>query len=163
MFDLTTPIDGLYLVGPARAKLLKHLGINTLEDLIYYFPRTHHDLSTFTPIADLQINQFANIKAQVLSVKSFRTRIRRLTMTTATVQDDTGMINCVWFNQPYLQKTLKANETFIFSGKVASSKGKPQLQNPIFEQEKAEQVHTSRLVPFYPLTAGLTQKMTRWP
>jgi ATP-dependent DNA helicase RecG len=161
MFDLKSPIEGLYLVGPARAKLLKHLGIHTLEDLLFYFPRAHHDLSKFTSIADLQINQFANVKAQILSVKSFRTRVRRITMTTAVVRDDTGTINCVWFNQPYLQKTLKVNEQFIFSGKVASSKGKIQLQNPIYEQEKEEQVHTSRLVPVYRLTSSLTQKMLR--
>ncbi|MBX4188159.1 MAG: ATP-dependent DNA helicase RecG, partial [Candidatus Doudnabacteria bacterium] len=161
MFDLQTPIEKLYLVGPARAKLLKHLGIHTLEDLLFYLPRAHHDLSHFTSIADLQINQFSNIKAQVISVKSFRTRVRRLTLTQAVVQDDSGIITCIWFNQPYLQKTLKINDQFIFSGKVVSSKGKIQLQNPIYEQEKSEQVHTSRLVPVYSLTASLTQKMLR--
>lgn len=161
MFALSTPIEKLYLVGPARAKLLKHLGINTLEDLLFYFPRAHHDLSKFSPIADLQINQFANIKAKIISVKSFRTKVRRLTLTTAVIEDESGVINCVWFNQPFLQKVLKVGEQFIFSGKIVSSKGKLQLQNPIYEQEKDEQVHTARLVPVYPLTAHLTQKMLR--
>ncbi len=161
MFELKTPVEKLYLVGPARAKLLKHLGIHTLEDLLFYLPRAHHDLSQFTPIADLKINEFANIKAQIISVKSFRTRVRRFTLTQAVVRDDSGTITCVWFNQPYLQKALKVNEQFIFSGKVVSSKNKMQLQNPVYEQEKAEQVHTSRLVPVYPLTASLTQKMLR--
>ena len=161
MFDLKTPIEKLYLVGPARAKLLKHLGIHTLEDLLFYLPRAHHDLSHFTPIQELQINQFANIKAKVLTVKSFRTKVRRLTLTTATVEDDSGMITCIWFNQPFLQKVLIPNEQFIFSGKVGNSKGKVQMQNPIYEQEKTEQVHTSRLVPVYPLTASLTQKTLR--
>jgi ATP-dependent DNA helicase RecG len=161
MFDLKSPVEKLYLVGPARAKLLKHLGIHTLEDLLFYFPRAHHDLSKFTPIADLKLNEFANVKAQVISVKSFRTRVRRLTLTQAVIRDDSGTITCVWFNQPYLQKALKTNEQFIFSGKIVSSKSKPQMQNPIYEQEKQEQVHTSRLVPVYPLTASLTQKMLR--
>lgn len=161
MFDLKSPIEKLYLVGPARAKLLKHLGIHTLQDLLFYLPRAHHDLSHFTPIAELQSNQFANIKARVVSVKSFRTRVRRLTLTQAVVEDDTGSITCIWFNQPYLQKTLKTGEQFIFSGKVAISKSKLQMQNPIYEQEKNEQVHTARLVPVYPLTASLTQKMLR--
>lgn len=161
MFDLKTSIEKLYLVGPARAKLLKHLGVHTLEDLLFYLPRAHHDLSQFTPIADLKSNQFANIKARVISVKSFRTRVRRFTLTQAVVEDDSGTITCVWFNQPYLQKTLKVGEQFIFSGKVALSKNKLQMQNPIYEQEKEEQVHTARLVPVYPLTASLTQKMLR--
>ena len=161
MFELKTPIENLYLVGPARAKLLKHLGIHTLEDLLFYLPRAHHDLSHFTPINELAINSFANIKAKVISVKSFRTKVRRLTLTTAVVEDETGTISCVWFNQPYLQKILKVNEQFIFSGKIGNSKGKFQLQNPVYEQEKEEQVHTSRLVPVYSLTASLTQKTLR--
>jgi ATP-dependent DNA helicase RecG len=161
MFDFNTPVENLYLVGPARAKLFKHLGIHTLEDLIFYLPRAHHDLSSFTPISDLANNTYANIKAKILSVKSFRTRVRRLTLTQAVVEDSSGPITCVWFNQPFLQKVLVPNTTFIFSGKVGLSKGKLQMQNPVYEQEKAEQVHTSRLVPVYPLTAHLTQKTLR--
>jgi ATP-dependent DNA helicase RecG len=162
MFDLKSPIEKLYLVGPARAKLLKHLGIETLEDLLFYLPRAHHDLSHFIPIAEAKANEFANIKAKILSVKSFRTRVRRFTLTTAVVEDDSGTISCVWFNQPYLQKTLKVGEQFMISGKAVVSKGKLQLQNPVYESaEKQEQVHTARLVPVYPLTAHITQKILR--
>jgi ATP-dependent DNA helicase RecG len=161
MFDLSTPIENLYLVGPARAKLLRHLGIQTLEDLLFYFPRAHQDLSHFTPIAELVLGDFATVKAKVLEIRSFRTKVRRLTLTQALIEDDSGPITCVWFNQPFLTKVIHANETFIFSGKVLKSKNKLQLQNPIYEQEKAEQVHTSRLVPVYPLTASLTQKILR--
>ncbi|MBX4205195.1 MAG: ATP-dependent DNA helicase RecG [Candidatus Doudnabacteria bacterium] len=161
MFDLATPVENLYLIGPARAKLLKHLGINTLADLLYYFPRAHQDLSHFTPIAELQIGDFANVKARVLEIKSFRTKVRRLTLTQALIEDDSGTITCVWFNQPFLTKVIHSQETFIFSGKILKSKNKLQMQNPIYEQEKAEQVHTSRLVPVYPLTASLTQKILR--
>jgi ATP-dependent DNA helicase RecG len=162
MFDLTTPVENLYLVGPARAKLLKHLGIKTLSDLLFYFPRAHSDLSQFTPIADLKLGQTANVKAKILEVKSFRTKVRRFTLTQALIEDDSGAILCVWFNQPLLAKVLKAHEQFIFSGKVGMSKNKLQLQNPIYEQERAEQIHTSRLVPLYSLTAALTQKQLRY-
>ncbi len=161
MFDLSTPIEELYLVGPARAKLLKHLGIQTLKDLLYYFPRSHQDLSKFTNIADLVAGDFSNIKATVVSIKSFRTKVRRLTLTTAVVEDETGTISCIWFNQPFLDKVIKEQEQFIFSGKVVISKNKLQLQGPIYEQVKAEQIHTSRLVPVYSLTASLTQKQLR--
>ncbi|OGE79715.1 MAG: ATP-dependent DNA helicase RecG [Candidatus Doudnabacteria bacterium RIFCSPHIGHO2_01_FULL_45_18] len=161
MFDLKTPIEELYLVGPARAKLLKRLGISTLSDLLFYFPRTHQDLSKFTFIADLKLADQANIKGRILDVKTFRTKVRRFTLTHALVEDDTGSILCVWFNQPFLTKVLKKNESFIFSGKVSVTKNKLQLQNPVYEQEKLEQIHTSRLVPLYPLTANLTQKQLR--
>ncbi len=162
MFDLTIPIEQLYLVGPARAKLLKNLGIKTLEDLLFYFPRAHNDLSKFTLIADLKLGDNANVKAKILEVKSFRTKIRRFTLTQALIEDDTASILCVWFNQPFLTRVLKKNEYFIFSGKVTISKNRLQLQNPVYEQERDEQIHTSRLVPLYSLTANLTQKQLRY-
>ncbi len=161
MFDLSTPIEKLYLVGPARAKLLKNLGIQTLSDLLFYFPRAHSDLSKFTNIADLKLGESGNIKGRILEIKSFRTKVRRFTLTHALVEDDTGSILCVWFNQPFLAKTLKPHEEFIFSGKVGANKNKLQMQNPVYEPVKAEQVHTARLVPMYPLTANLTQKQLR--
>ncbi len=161
MFDLNTPVDQLYLVGPARAKLLKNLGILTLEDLLFYFPRVHSDLSKFTNIIDLKPGELSSIKAKVLEVKSFRTKVRRLTLTHALLEDETGSILAVWFNQPFLAKILKPHEEFIFSGKVGISKNKLQLQSPVYEQVKNEQIHTSRLVPIYSLTASLTQKQLR--
>lgn len=161
MFDLKTPIENLYLVGPARAKLLKKLEINTLEDLLFYFPRKHNDLSKITAIANLPIDEIANIKAEVLEIKSFRTKVRKFTLTQALVEDDTGSILCVWFNQPFLSKVIKPHERFLFSGKVIKDKGKIILQNPVYEQEKKEQIHTARLVPIYSLTAQLTQKQLR--
>src|SRR3989344_4646954 len=162
MFDLKTPIENLYLVGPGRAKLLKKLEIHTLKDLLFYFPRNHLDLSKFTPIVELKANEWANIKAKVLQIVSFRTKVKKLTMTQALIEDDTGSITCVWFNQPFLSKIIKKGENFIFSGKISvknsakggsASGGKLQFQNPIYEIEKTEQVHTARLVPIYSLTA----------
>jgi ATP-dependent DNA helicase RecG len=161
MFDLSTPVENLYLVGPARAKLLKHLGIKTLSDLLFYFPRSHQDLSNFTPINEIRAGEFVNIKAKIIEVKSFRTKVRRLTLTNALLEDETGSITAVWFNQPFLSKILKPHEQFVFSGKAVISKNKLQLQNPVYEQEKTEQVHTARLVPLYPLTANITQKQLR--
>src|SRR3989344_2785035 len=161
MFNLNTPVEELYLVGPARAKLLKNLGIHTLSDLLFYFPRAHQDLSKFTPINELKLGEPGNIKARVLEIKSFRTKVRKFSLTQALVEDDTGAILCVWFNQPFLAKITKPGEEFIFSCKTSVSKNKLQLQNPVYEQVKLEQVHTSRLVPLYPLTASLTQKQLR--
>jgi ATP-dependent DNA helicase RecG len=159
--DLTTRIEQLYLVGPQRAKLLKKLGINILEDLLYYFPRTHQDLSKLTLIKDLKQDEFANIKGQVLELKTFRTKVKRLTITQALIEDETGAVLCIWFNQPFLSKVIKPHEIFLFSGKIVREKNKLIVQNPIYEQEKQEQIHTARLVPVYSLTAQLTQKQLR--
>lgn len=171
MFNLLTPVEDLYLVGPARAKILKKLGIKTLEDLLFYFPRNHQDLSNLTEISKLKPGEFSNIKAEVLELKTFRTKIRRLSLTQALVEDNTGSIVCVWFNQPFLSKVIKAHETYLLSGKVtfvknsakggSASGGKLQIQNPVYEQEKTEQIHTARLVPLYSLTAQITQKQLR--
>jgi ATP-dependent DNA helicase RecG len=161
MFDLNTPVENLFLIGPARAKLLKKLEVYTLKDLLFYFPRYHQDLSRFTLVSDIKPGDFANCKARVLSVKNFRTKIRKLNITQALIEDSTDSIICVWFNQPFLSKIIKTGEEFVFSGKVVYSGGKRQLQNPVYEQVKAEQVHTARLVPVYSLTANLTQKQLR--
>ncbi|OGE81935.1 MAG: ATP-dependent DNA helicase RecG [Candidatus Doudnabacteria bacterium RIFCSPHIGHO2_01_FULL_46_24] len=159
--DLKTPIENLYLVGPARAKILKKLGVQTLGDLLYYFPRAHQDLTKITFVKDLRPGEFSNIKTRVLEIKSFRTKVRKLTLTQALVEDDTGSLLCMWFNQPYLNKVIRPHETFLFSGKAVIEKNKLMLQNPIYEQEKTEQVHTARLVPIYPLTSQITQKQLR--
>ncbi|MGE5297799.1 MAG: ATP-dependent DNA helicase RecG [Acidobacteriaceae bacterium] len=161
MFNLNTPVEELYLVGPARAKLLKKLGISDLSDLLYFFPRFHQDLSQFSPIKEVKPGNFANIKARIVTIKSFRTKVKRFSLTSAVVEDDTDSLSCVWFNQPFLTKVLRPGEEFIFSGKVTWSSGKRQLQNPVYEQVKFEQVHTARLVPIYSLTARLTQKQLR--
>lgn len=161
MFNLDTPAQDLYLIGPARAKLLKKLGIETLRDLLYYLPRFHQDLSKISPIKDLKPGDFANVKARVLSVKTFRTKVRKFSLTQALVEDETDSILCIWFNQPYLIKIIKAGQEFLFSGKVAYASGKRQLQNPVYELVKPEQVHTARIVPIYSLTARLTQKQLR--
>ncbi len=162
MFDLSTPIEQLYLIGPARAKLFKNLGINTLEDLLFYFPRAHQDLSKFMDIKDLKAGENANIRGKVLEIKSFRTKVRRFSLTQAIVEDNTGSISTVWFNQPFLTKVIKPHEEYIFSGKIGISKNKIQLQNPVYEPIRSEQIHTSRLVPLYSLTANLTQKQLRF-
>ncbi|OGE94301.1 MAG: hypothetical protein A3K08_01830, partial [Candidatus Doudnabacteria bacterium RIFCSPLOWO2_01_41_7] len=158
---LKTPVEQLYLVGPARAKLFKKLGILTLEDLLFYFPRAHHDLSKFSEIKDLKMGEMVNIKAKILEVKTFRTKVRRFTLTQALVEDGTDSIVCIWFNQPFLTKILKPHEEFVFSGKTVVAKNKLQLQNPVYEPVKTEQIHTSRLVPLYSLTSSLTQKQLR--
>src|SRR3989344_4992334 len=142
MFALNTPVEQLYLVGPARSALLKKLGIVTLNDLLFYFPRNHEDLSKIIEIKDLKADEFSNIKSKIIEIRSLRTRVRRLTLTSAQVSDGSGSISCIWFNQPFLEKTLKKGETYIFSGKSVFEKKKFTIQNPIYEQEKSEQIHT---------------------
>ncbi|MBI4363515.1 MAG: ATP-dependent DNA helicase RecG [Candidatus Doudnabacteria bacterium] len=159
--NLDTPVENLYLVGPARAKILKKLEISTLKDLLFYFPRAHQDLTKITFVKDLKVGEFFNIKAKVLEIKTFRTKVKKLSLTQALVEDESGSIICMWFNQPFLTKAIKPHEIFLFSGKVILEKNRLILQNPIYEREKAEQVHTARLVPIYSLTAQLTQKQLR--
>src|SRR3989338_9623340 len=132
MFDLKTPIENLYLVGPARAKLLHNLGIKNLEDLLFYFPRAHQDLTKITLIEDLKPGEFSNIKARILEIKSFRTKVRKLSLTHALAEDDSGSILCVWFNQPFLTKVINPHETYLLSGKVIIERNKLILQNPVY-------------------------------
>lgn len=149
-------------VGPSRAALLGRLGIATLEDLIYYFPRRYLDRRSFTPIASLREGVEATIRGTVLLTGLDRTKSGRA-LFRLIVADGTGQIACTWFNQPYLKNSFKASEEAIFSGKPARY-GKLQLANPEFEKmdrEEGERLSAGRIVPVYPLTEGLSQKLMR--
>ena len=97
---INLPIKYLKGVGPKRAKLLKSLGITTVEDLLYYFPRRYEDRTKFLPISQLKKDEMQTIKAKVLVKNERRSWKRRgFSILEVAVGDDTGKIFCVWFNQ----------------------------------------------------------------
>jgi ATP-dependent DNA helicase RecG len=161
MLPLATPVDQLYKVGPAYAKLLKKLGIFTFGDLLRYFPFRYSDLSRLTPIASIQENSYAVVQAKILSIQNRTTWKKRMLITEAILEDTSGSMLAVWFNQPYLADTLKPGTTWVFAGKATRYDGKIQLQSPEYEPIKKEQVHTQRIVPIYRLTEGLWLKWFR--
>lgn len=158
--QLNSPVTSIPGVGDAYQKKLQNLNISTVRDLINHFPSRYIDYQNLTPIGKIKPDQNVCIKAQVESITSNRTK-GRLTIQTALVKDSSGPIKITWFNQPYLTTTLKKGETYYFTGKTQTYRGRLTINSPQFEPEKKIQLHSQRLVPVYPQTEGVSSKWLR--
>jgi len=163
--SLVTPIQYLKGIGPKRAKSFSKLGINTIEDLLYYFPRRYEDRTKFISISKLQEGQTYTIKAQVLA-KGERQSFRRkgFNIIEVAVGDSTGKIFCVWFNQPYLKEYFKVGLTLILYGRIERYAGRLQMNSPEFEivfSKSDESLSIGRITPVYSLPEGITQRYFR--
>jgi len=151
-------------VGPARAVKLAQLGIENVNDLLTHYPRKYYDRRNLVPIARLQPGVDSTFVGRVLT-SGQRSPRRRRTLVSAAVGDDTGIVQIVWFNQPYLLNHLKPGAEVIVSGQLRSYRGQRQLVNPEFELVGDELddslLSGGRIVPVYPLTAGVTQRYLR--
>ncbi|MGE4282628.1 MAG: ATP-dependent DNA helicase RecG, partial [Clostridia bacterium] len=156
---LTKDIRNIKGVGEARAKLLNRLGIYTVEDMLYHFPREYEDRTKVKKIADLMDGETVCIKAAAFSRMS-ENRIRKgLSIYKLILRDDTGMITAAWYNQKYLSNAFIPGETYMFFGKVSVRFGKKEIISPVYEGLDAENKFTGKIVPIYPLTASLSQKV----
>ncbi|HLG43283.1 MAG TPA: OB-fold nucleic acid binding domain-containing protein, partial [Planctomycetota bacterium] len=145
-------------VGPARAELLKaDLGLTCVGDLLTTFPRRLADRTRLREIGSLQPGERAVIQGRVERLSTHR--VRRLAITEARLADETGRVTAVWFNQAYLQKTLKAGDSLVVDGAVRQYRG---LQIQVREYVRADRGDGfTGWVPLYPLTEGLSQKQFR--
>jgi len=163
---LETPIENLPLIGPAYAKRLKRLAIVSLGDLLYHFPFRYIDYSLVSPIGRLQAGETVSIRGEVISIKNEYTRGGKK-IQKAVIADASGEIQIVWFNQPFLVKTIIPGQTIGLSGKVDWFGRSLVLVSPEYEilkdgeKEKQETIHTARLVPVYHETYGLSSKWLR--
>ncbi|MGI8424922.1 MAG: ATP-dependent DNA helicase RecG [Chloroflexota bacterium] len=159
---LSAPITGLSGIGPKSAQALGKLGVTTIKDLLYHLPRRHLDRRSIARIVDLLPGQEATISASLWQVQTKRSPVQRRTITDAILQDESGYCHAVWFNQPYLARSLSRPGRLLFSGRVEfASGGGPQLASPEFEHEAEDQLGAGRLVPFYPKTEGISDKQLR--
>lgn len=158
--DLSEPVRILPGVGIFYERKLKKLDILTLEDLLYHIPSRYIDYSLTTTINTLQEGEMVTIKGIVASIKNNYIKGKRLTLQKAQVKDDTGQINIVWFNQPYLVNSLQG-KLISLSGKVSRFNKDLTMESPEYEIYKQESVHTGRLVPVYPETSGVSSKWLR--
>lgn len=163
--SLVTPIQYLKGIGPKRAKSFSKLGINTIEDLLYYFPRRYEDRTKFISISKLQEGQTYTIKAQVLAKGEHQSfRRRGFSIIEVAVGDSSGKIFCVWFNQPYLKEYFKVGLNLILYGRVEQYAGRLQMNSPEFEivsSKSDESLNIGRITPIYSLPQGLTQRYLR--
>ncbi|MDP3954387.1 MAG: ATP-dependent DNA helicase RecG [bacterium] len=186
MLNMDLPIEKLYSVGPKYQKRLHSLGIKTVKDLLYHFPHRYDDYSKLMPIEGIsEAGTIVTIVGEVADISVVRTWKRRMTIVNASIQDESGLMRVVWFNQPYIADTLKAGTAVSLSGKVSldkkglylsspsyerlslsdygllqdNSKNKP---SPMVDSQLSGRTHTGRLVPVYPETEGISSKYIRF-
>jgi ATP-dependent DNA helicase RecG len=160
---LTDKISSLPRVGPAFAKKFQKLGIETLEDLFYHVPSHYLDYSLVTTINKLRPDETVTLHAKIVSITNVFSK-RGIRMQIGSVEDATGKLMVVWFNQPFLVRTLYPGRLVSISGKVGFFNRKLCLSSPdyeLIESEDNKTVHTGRFVPVYPETAGLSSKWIR--
>ncbi len=152
-------------VGPKMAALFAKGGVETIEDLLYYVPRTYADWSRIANVDTLKVGDRVTVVARVLSCDV--SRRGRWSMFVAALEDDTGAIFARWFNQPYLQNVLETGTKAVVSGEVRFDKHarRTEFVNPAFEvireDEAAELVHAGRIVPEYSQIGDLSGRRIR--
>lgn len=164
MLDLKQDIGFLKGIGEARVKDFRKLEINTIEDLVYYFPRGYRDFSKITKIDALKFGEKTAIKARILDIKNRSTRRRRFFITEALASDETGTIKIIWFNQPYLVKNIRKGDIVFLAGSFDFD-GAMILKNPEYEVLKNhdyELKHLGRISPVYREGANITSRQLRW-
>ncbi|MCH8994919.1 MAG: ATP-dependent DNA helicase RecG [Chloroflexi bacterium] len=158
---IEAPITVLKGVQAALAARFEKLGVRTVRDLLYLFPRRHNDFASLRRVAELTPGEEETVRVRVWSANEVR--LGRIRGTQAEVADESGMMRVVWFNQPFIARQLRTNAEIVLSGRVVIHKGRPTFENPEWEiwEQGEELTHTGRLVPVYPLTTGLSSRMVR--
>ncbi len=159
MIDLNKQVQYIKNVGPTRVKLLNKLNINTLQDLISYFPRNYEDRGIAKKLSDCIDGEEALIKGVAIT-KVQEIFARRLKMYKLVIRDGENPCTIIWYNQSYLKNVIKIGHTYNFYGKVEIKLGRYEMKSPIFD-ESGENKNTGKIIPIYPLTYGITQNTIR--
>ncbi|MDO8602790.1 MAG: ATP-dependent DNA helicase RecG [Candidatus Omnitrophota bacterium] len=162
MKDLNISARFIKGVGPSRLSTLNKLGIETVQDLLYCFPRRHEDRSRIKKIKETRSGNFETIKAKVLTFGD-RMSKKGMNIFQVAVGDSTGVIHATWFNQPYMKDKFKIGQELILYGKVERY-NYLQMNSPEYEiltGTEEDFVHIGRIVPVYPLTENLNQRWFR--
>ena len=139
---------------------LKSLGINTVYDLIYYFPRAYDDRTNIKKIGELKFNEYVVIKANVMSVVNLTVRSGKK-IVKAMVSDGTGMMEILWFGMPYIKKSLRIGEEYLFIGQTKKA-AVFQLINPEYKLFSGQQkVSENEILPIYSSNKNITQNSLR--
>ena len=159
---LKTPIEKLPLIGPAYVKKLHRIGIETAGDLLFYFPFRYDDFSEVKKISEVELGEVVSVRGKIIDIQNIKTWKRKMNITEALIEDESGAIKAVWFNQPFLVRNLKKNANVSLSGKIVYAQEGLQLSNPSYELlGSGQSLHTARLVPVYHETEGLSSKWLR--
>jgi ATP-dependent DNA helicase RecG len=163
--DLAAPVQFVKGVGPQRAEALRDLGVATAEDLLYHIPLRYEDRRSFARVADLQPGMKVSVSGTIV-VAGLR-RARRMTLYEVRLEDDSGRLKALWFNQPFLRDVLPRGKRVVLFGAVERDAVGGRLlmmsspQYEVFDERDAPGVHTGRIVPVYEKLGPLTGKSLR--
>ncbi|MDP3731366.1 MAG: ATP-dependent DNA helicase RecG [bacterium] len=163
MLPLDTPIEKLSGVGSKNLPRLKKLGIETVRGLLWHFPHRYEDYRRQVPAEEIrEPGEIVSLQGEIIKIKTTSLWHRR-SVTEAFVQDHSGVVRAIWFNQPYLENSLPLETRVSISGKTSLDKHGLYLSNPAYEKLTSNfPTHTGRLVPVYPETEGVTSKYLRF-
>jgi len=151
-------IKSLVGVGEQRAKSFEKRGIKTIEDLLYFFPRDYENRKEVKEISECFAGESVCVKGQVMFPVT-ETRIRKnMTIYAMIICDDSGAMTVIWYNNKYVKNQFRTGEEYMFFGKISQKGGKRELVNPVYEKPEKRK-YTGRIVPIYPLSGNLTQKI----
>ncbi|MBN1202618.1 MAG: ATP-dependent DNA helicase RecG [Anaerolineae bacterium] len=157
---LRFPVTVMPRIGDKMAEKLDRLGIQTIGDLLFNFPRRYDDYTRMCPLSRLRPGEVVTIVAAVRSAvrKQGRTGHPYLLV---TLDDGTGTLQVTFFGQLWLQRQFRRDSQVVLSGKVELFRGEPMMTNPEWEMLERENLHTGRIVPVYALTQGLSARTMR--
>ena len=165
MITLNSKIETINGVAKRIAPKMKKLGVETVEELLSFWPFRWEDWSQVKKISEVMPNTTATINGIVELIQNKRSPWKKSLITEAIIADGSDKIKAVWFHQPYLVKNLRPGDQLFLSGKVELREDGLQFVHPQYERitkYKTETMHTARIVPVYPLTKGLTEKQLRY-
>jgi len=176
--SLESPIKTLIRVGQSASGRLKKLGLTTVRDLLFYYPSRYEDYSAIVAIRDLRPETMCTVQGEVLSISNKITPHKRQKITELFVSDGADSIKAVWFNQPYLATQIKEGDSVSLAGKIEYTGFGLEMRAPEWEKMVITNyelrarnnkstgwtngIHTARMVPVYPLTAGVTNRQMRF-
>jgi ATP-dependent DNA helicase RecG len=148
-------------VGPRHSETLSKLGLQTLGDMLYYYPRRYDDYSQLKPIKDLFYGEQVTVIGTIQSVHTRPIRGGKASIIETIISDGTAGLRLSFFNQPWLANRFKPGEAISVSGKVDQYLGRLVMNSPDWESVEVESLHTNRIVPVYSLTERIAQKWLR--
>jgi len=157
---LDSPVTAISGIGEIQAKRLARLGVETIGDLLYLFPNRHEDYSRLKPIGKLEYGEQVTVIGTIRATR-VKKQSRNATIINTIIADGSGQIQATWFNQPYLAEQFKRGRQIVLSGRVDEYLGRRVMSSPTWEPLDSQLLHTGRLVPIYPLTAGVKPRWLR--
>ena len=164
--DLNSKLEEIFRVTPRQRLALKKLGLATCENLLEHFPYRYENPADFKSIADVLSGERVRIAGRVVKIDFEKTWKRKMNIAKATLEDQTGKLEAIWFRQPYIARMLPPGSTAVFSGKIGIRSGKYYLANPLFEFIPKNSIEeffaprspgeVGRLYPLYPTSAGIS-------